>query len=81
MPVGWSTWVTRGVPDDAESAGGLQVAVIQVANTFGAAVGGYALDSAGPTAPVGISGVLLAATFLLVMTGVHGERRRAQVSS
>lgn len=62
VPVGWSTWITRHVQDDPESAGGLQVAVIQVANTVGAAAGGYALDHAGAGAPVTIAAVLFAIT-------------------
>jgi DHA1 family purine ribonucleoside efflux pump-like MFS transporter len=70
VPVGWSTWVTRCLADDAESAGGLQVATIQLANTVGAAVGGVALDTAGVTCPVAVSGLLLALTVVLVITGV-----------
>lgn len=67
IPVGWSTWITRALPDAAESAGGLQVAVIQVANTFGALMGGMMLDANGPTAPVVLSGILLLATALIVI--------------
>ena len=38
VPVGWSTWITRSLADQAEKAGSIQVAVIQLANTCGAAV-------------------------------------------
>jgi DHA1 family purine ribonucleoside efflux pump-like MFS transporter len=38
IPVGWSTWITRSLSDQAEKAGSIQVAVIQLANTCGAAV-------------------------------------------
>lgn len=31
VPVSWSSWITRNLRDDIESAGGLQVAVIQLA--------------------------------------------------
>lgn len=41
VPVAWSTWVTRHLGDDAENAGGLQVATIQLANTVGATAGGW----------------------------------------
>lgn len=37
IPVGWSTWITRSLSDQAEKAGSIQVAVIQLANTCGAA--------------------------------------------
>ena len=47
VPVGWSTWITRSLADQAEKAGSIQVAVIQLANTCGAAIGGYALDNIG----------------------------------
>lgn len=51
VPVGWSTWITRSLADQAEKAGSVQVAVIQLANTCGAAVGGYALDTLGLLSP------------------------------
>jgi DHA1 family purine ribonucleoside efflux pump-like MFS transporter len=41
IPVGWSTWITRSLSDQAEKAGSIQVAVIQLANTCGAAVGAW----------------------------------------
>jgi predicted MFS family arabinose efflux permease len=47
IQVGWPTWLTRILPDEAESAGGLQVAVIQLAITLGAVVGGVLFDFTG----------------------------------
>jgi len=47
VPVAWSTWVTRTVPDEAESAGGLIVAAVQLAISMGAAFGGVAFDANG----------------------------------
>ena len=41
VPVGWSTWITRAVPDEAESAGGHLGAAVQLAIAFGAAAGGF----------------------------------------
>ena len=46
-PVGWGTWLSRVLRDDAEAGGGLQVAVIQLAITVEAAAGGLLLDAAG----------------------------------
>lgn len=47
LPVGWTIWITRTMPDDAESAGGLLVAAIQLAITAGAAAGGVTYDHSG----------------------------------
>ena len=46
-PVGWGTWLSRTLPEDAEAGGGLQVAVIQLAITGGAAIGGMLFDAIG----------------------------------
>ena len=46
-PVGWGTWLSRALRDDAEAGGGLQVAVIQLAITVGAAAGGLMFDAVG----------------------------------
>ncbi|AJW99236.1 MFS transporter [Burkholderia gladioli] len=61
VPVAWSTWVTRVVPDEAESAGGLIVAAIQLAISLGAAAGGVVFDTNGAT------GVFVAAAVVLVV--------------
>jgi predicted MFS family arabinose efflux permease len=46
-PVGWGTWLSRTLPEDAEAGGGLQVAIIQLAITGGAAIGGMLFDAIG----------------------------------
>lgn len=61
VPVGWSTWATRAVPDEAETAGGLLVATIQLAISMGAAAGGLAFDHAGPMGAFTVSGLVLLA--------------------
>ncbi|MET5292510.1 purine ribonucleoside efflux pump NepI [Raoultella planticola] len=71
IPVGWSTWITRSLSDQAEKAGSIQVAVIQLANTCGAAVGGVALDHLGLLSPLVISGALMLLTGLLVVGKVR----------
>ena len=70
IPVGWSTWITRSLSDQAEKAGSIQVAVIQLANTCGAAVGGIALDHLGLLSPLVLSGMLMLFTGLLVAAKV-----------
>ncbi|HBX8613119.1 TPA: purine ribonucleoside efflux pump NepI [Klebsiella pneumoniae] len=70
IPVGWSTWITRSLSDQAEKAGSIQVAVIQLANTCGAAVGGIALGHLGLLSPLVLSGILMLFTGLLVAAKV-----------
>jgi len=55
---GWSTWLTRSIPEKAESGGGLLVAFIQIAVLGGAAFGGLVTDTAGSVATVAVSGAI-----------------------
>jgi predicted MFS family arabinose efflux permease len=64
-PVGWFTWLSETLPGDAEAGGGLMVAVIQLAITLGATLGGLLFDSSGYRATFGLSaGLLLAGAVL-----------------
>ncbi|XFF02243.1 Purine ribonucleoside efflux pump NepI (plasmid) [Bradyrhizobium guangxiense] len=73
-PVGWWTWVARTLPNDAEAGGGLMVAVVQFAITFGATVGGLLFDMSGYQATFGISAaLLLVAALLAVVTSRNGR--------
>jgi predicted MFS family arabinose efflux permease len=58
-PVGWWTWLSRTLPDDAESGGGLMVAAIQLAITLGASAGGLMFDSSGYEATFAGSATIL----------------------
>jgi predicted MFS family arabinose efflux permease len=58
-PVGWGTWLSRVLSDDAEAGGGLQVATIQLAITGGAATGGMLFDTAGWSSTFAFAGLLL----------------------
>ena len=46
-PVGWWTWISKALPDDAEAGGGLMVAVVQLAIALGASSGGRLFDHEG----------------------------------
>jgi len=59
-PVAWWTWLARTVPDEAEAGGGLMVAIVQLAITLGATMGGIVFDAAGPRAEFLTSAGLLA---------------------
>lgn len=66
-PVGWFTWLARTLPDDAETGGGLMVAVIQMAITVGATVGGVLYDSLGYKATFIASGMFLLISIALTI--------------
>jgi predicted MFS family arabinose efflux permease len=59
VPVAWSLWLTRAVPDQRETASGLFVAAVQVAIAAGAAVGGLIYDARGSGALYIAGGVLV----------------------
>ena len=71
VPVAWSTWLTRTVPDQAESAGGLLVAAVQLAITLGAAVGGAIFDASGATGVFAASTLVLLLAVLTILGGVR----------
>ncbi len=64
IPVAWSNWVTRAVPDRAESAGGMVVASVQSAIAAGAAGGGLMFSVNG------ISGVFIAAGSVMLLAAL-----------
>lgn len=70
VPVAWSTWVTRTVPDEAESAGGLIVAAVQLAIATGAAVGGVVFDASGAKGVFMGSAAMLVVAVLAILSGV-----------
>lgn len=71
VPVAWSTWITRVVPDEAESGGGLIVAAVQLAIAVGAAAGGVIFDASGATGVFTASGLILLLAALLILAGVR----------
>jgi len=69
VPVAWSTWITKTVPDEAESGGGLIVAAVQFAITLGAAAGGVVFDHTGASGVfVGAGAVLLVAAAMVFVS-------------
>ncbi|WP_159440727.1 hypothetical protein [Mucilaginibacter sp. OK098] len=47
LQTGWNIWITRVVPDEAESGGGALVAIIQLGIMTGPGAGGYFYDTFG----------------------------------
>ncbi|MFC4456664.1 MFS transporter [Deinococcus sonorensis] len=74
-PVGWSTWMSRVLHDDAEAGGGLMVAVIQLAITLGATAGGLLYDRSGYQSTFVFSAAALCASALLAWLGWRTSRR------
>lgn len=68
VPVAWSTWITRTVPDEAESGGGLVVAGFQTAIASGAVLGGLLVDFTGAMGVFAVGGtVLIVASIVVTM--------------
>jgi predicted MFS family arabinose efflux permease len=70
-PVAWWTWVSRVLPGEAEAGGGLMVAVVQLAITLGAAVGGMLFDGRGYQATFLSSAALLISSALVAFLGAR----------
>lgn len=64
-PVAWWTWLSKTMPSDAEAGGGLLVAVVQLAITSGAVLGGMLFDSSGYQATFALSAFILFAAGIL----------------
>lgn len=59
--IGANVWVAHNFAERAESAGGIMVAVIQLAMMLGAILGGILIDSSGAKAPPVAGAIILAA--------------------
>ena len=64
VPVAWSNWVARAVPDQAETAGGMVVASVQSSIAAGAALGGLMFGFGG------VTGVFLSAGSMMLLAAV-----------
>jgi predicted MFS family arabinose efflux permease len=80
IPVGWSTWLTLAIPNEAESGGGLLVAAIQLAITLGAATGGVAFDRSGTTSVVALSGIVLLLCSLAIVFGIQSAAPDSRIT-
>jgi predicted MFS family arabinose efflux permease len=78
IPVAWGTWMTRVIPDDLEAGGGVQVALVQLAITAGASLGGLLFDTAGWWSAFMGSAVLLALAAMLAVVAGRTLRRWAR---
>ena len=74
IPVAWSTWLARAVPDETESGGGLIVAAVQLAITLGAAGGGAIFALTGVAGVFAMAGVLMLATSAIVFASFSAAK-------
>jgi predicted MFS family arabinose efflux permease len=66
VPVAWSMWLTRMVPDQRETASGIFVAAVQAAITIGAAGGGFVFDQFGGRTMFAAGGLLVSAASVAI---------------
>ncbi|MBV4455785.1 MULTISPECIES: MFS transporter [Pseudomonas] len=77
-PVGWWTWLSKTLPDDAEAGGGLMVAIIQLAIASGAIAGGLVFDLRGYKATFELSAAVLGAAALLAWLAARASDNAAR---
>ena len=66
VPVAWSSWVARAVPDQAESAGGMVVAAVQSSIAAGAALGGLVFGLGGIVAVLTVAAAVMLLASVLI---------------
>jgi predicted MFS family arabinose efflux permease len=74
-PVGWWTWLSKALPDDAEAGGGLMVAVVQLAIALGASAGGLLFDHKGYQATFAFSAFILVISAAVAALGASRATR------
>jgi predicted MFS family arabinose efflux permease len=78
-PVAWWTWVAKALPDETEAGGGLMVAVIQLAITLGASVGGLLFDGWGYQGAFAASaGILMLSALAALLASRRANSAAAQ---
>lgn len=76
-PVGWWAWLSQTLPHDAEAGGGLMVALIQLAITLGASVGGFFFDGYGYKSTFFLSAIMFGGAALMAyVTQLHATTVR-----
>lgn len=73
VPVAWSNWVARAVPDQAETAGGMVVAAVQSSIATGAALGGLVFGFSGVTGVFITAGAVMLLAALVIALRVRVE--------
>lgn len=75
IPVAWSNWVARAIPDQVETAGGMVVASVQSSIAAGAALGGLVFGIGGVTGVFIIAGTVMLIAAIVITLWVRVELR------
>ncbi|WDF77223.1 MFS transporter [Mucilaginibacter sp. KACC 22773] len=73
VQVGWPTWLTLAIPDEAESGGSILVATTQLAITLGAGLGGLIFDKTGIKGTFGLGSLVLFLAALMAARALKGK--------
>lgn len=73
VPVAWSSWVARALPDQAESAGGMVVAAVQSSIAAGAALGGLVFGMGGITTVFVVAAITMLVASVVIALRVKIE--------
>lgn len=76
-PVGWWAWVPRTFPKNAETGGGLMVAMIQLSIALGSTVGGLLFDHGGYRSAFVASAAMLLIAACLILLASRSQPRQA----
>lgn len=73
-PVAWWKWLSKTLPHDAEAGGGLMVAIIQLAITLGASLGGVLFDRNGYQSTFAASAAILVVAAIMSIVAWRTDR-------
>ena len=77
VPVAWSLWLVRVVPDQRETASAIFVAAVQISIAIGAGVGGLIFDQYGGTVLYSAGGIFV----ILTSAAIYRTTRMANVEN
>lgn len=81
VQVGWPTWITLAVPDQAESGGSILVATTQLAITLGAGLGGFVFDRMGIEGTFGLGSLVWLFAALAAWRALRGKSWSASAAT
>ncbi|MCF2494811.1 MULTISPECIES: MFS transporter [Dyadobacter] len=81
VQVGWPTWITLAVPDEAESGGSVLVATTQLAITLGAGLGGLVFDHIGIGGTFGLGSLVWLCAAWAIWRAMKGRVWKAASAS
>lgn len=80
-PVAWWMWLANTLPNEAETGGGLLVAIVQLAISLGATLGGFAFDAHGYRLTFEISSAILIVAACLTLQAARARSTLSQTDT